>query len=141
MYERTKALMNVSLPILVFARDVPAARLHRRVKAGELVQFARGIYVPATQDASRTVREHWTSIAGYLYPDAVVSGRSAPSGAPVEEILYLSRGSKPRQKQLPGLRIALAPGASHTPGDVPLPGGEPPCPQIPSFHGSILSVI
>lgn len=115
--------MNASSPLLVFASEVPPATLHRRVKASELVQVARGIYVPATQDASRTVREHWASIAGYLYPGALVSGRSAPLGAPVEDILYLTHGSKPRQKQLPGLRIVLAPGASHTPGDIPLPGG------------------
>ena len=120
---RDAVRMNTDFPPLAFARDMPPAVLNRRIGTGELIRAARGIYVRAGQDPKKLVRGNWSRVAGYLFPGAVISGRSAPSGAPVGDTIFLAKGTRMREKRMAGLNIVVAAGAGAVEGDVPIPGG------------------
>lgn len=108
---------------LVFARDVPPSTLARRVRSGRLTRLAPGVYTTDVDRPETTVGREWREIVGYLLPGAVITDRSAPTGGPVDGVLYLVRPTRTREAYLPGLRVSTRQGASPLPDDVPLPGG------------------
>ncbi len=56
-------------------------------------------------------------------PGAVITDRSAPTGAPVGGVLYLARDGRAREIALPGLKIRVRRGAGPQSDDIPLPDG------------------
>ncbi|MCL2780050.1 MAG: Fic family protein [Actinomycetia bacterium] len=109
---------------IILTSDVPSATLTRRVRAGELVRLAQGVYTSAVDDdPAAVVRREWPTIAGRLYPGAVITDRSAPVGGPVNGVLYLAHDARARETALPGLLIRARSGAGPQPGDIELPGG------------------
>ncbi len=91
--------------------------LSREAKAGRIVRIARGVYSPdVIAPAERQVREHLWELVAHFVPDAVVVDRSAASGGRLtpDGILFVASGSRARDVQLPGVRVAVRPGAALT---------------------------
>jgi hypothetical protein len=108
----------------VFAGDAPAATLSDRVQRGELRRLATGVYTTdTTSDPAQVVKAEWHTIVGRLYPDAVITDRSAVTGGVVDGVLYLAHPGRPRDTEMPGLTVRARAGAGPLPGDVTLPGG------------------
>lgn len=108
---------------IVFARDRPAATISDRVKRGQLSRIAPGVYTTDVESpAERVVRREWHTIVGRLYPNAVITDRSAPTGGPVDGVLYIARPGRERQTRLPGLLVRARTGLGPLAGDTPLPG-------------------
>ena len=110
--------------------------LQRAAKQGRVTRIAKGLYINAVDDptvmtegpgsVAMMVQRHWQSIAGYLYPGAVVSHRSALEGGLIRDpqnncelILTVQRVSA-RVRRLPGLSLVLLPGPGPLPGDFAL---------------------
>ena len=109
---------------IVFASDAPAATLSERVRRGQLVRLASGVYTTdVTSDPIAVTAREWPSIAGGLFPSAVVTDRSVVTGGPVGGVLYLARDGRARDVELPGLLVTARPGPGPLKGDIPLPGG------------------
>lgn len=109
---------------IVFAADAPAATISDRVRRGELVRLATGVYTSdVTSAPAAVVAREWHTIAGGMFPDAVITDRSAVTGGPVDDVLYLARDGRARDIELPGLSVTARPGAGPLDGDIALPGG------------------
>jgi len=109
---------------IVFAEDLPASTISGRVKRGELRKLASGIYTTnLTSPVEAVIRRHAYVIAGRLYPNAVITDRSAPSGGIAHGLLYLAHPARRRETVLPGLTISARTGAGPLADDVMMPGG------------------
>lgn len=109
---------------IVFAGDLPPATISNRVRRGDLTRLATAIYTTDVHSApERVVSREWHTIVGHLYPDAVITDRSAVTGGPVNGVLYLAYDGRDRETRLPGLLVRARPGVGPLTGDAPLPGG------------------
>lgn len=109
---------------LVFSDETPRSTIAGRVRRGDLVALATGVYTTDTSHRpEEVVRRRWLGIAGHLFPDATVTDRSAPRAGPVDGVLYLVHDRRDRDVDLPGLRITARRGAPPQPDDVALPTG------------------
>ncbi|WP_109509523.1 Fic family protein [Nocardioides speluncae] len=109
---------------LVFSSELPPATIADRVRRGELTRIATGVYsTEIGRSVEEVVRAHLFDIAGRLLPGAVITDRSARTGAPVAGVLYLARPGRPRDIDLPGLLVRARAGAGPQPDDISLPGG------------------
>jgi len=110
---------------LIFARDdVAASTIADRVRRGDLARVAPGLY---STEVDRTpediVREHMFAIVGRLFPEAIITDRSARTGGATDGVLYVAHTRRPRHLELPGLTVRARTGAGPQPGDVAYPGG------------------
>jgi hypothetical protein len=109
---------------LVFAADAPAATISDRVRRGQLVRLAVGVYTSdVTSDPAAVVVREWHAIVGRMFPRAVITDRSAMTGGPVEGVLYLAYEGRSREVDLPGMTVLARAGAGPLDGDIALPGG------------------
>ena len=109
---------------VVFAADVPAATISDRVRRGQLVRLATGIYTgDVTSDPAVVVGREWDAIVGRMFPGAVITDRSVITGGPAEGVLYLAYDGRGRETELPGVTVLARPGAGPLDGDIALPGG------------------
>src|SRR5882757_4552537 len=109
---------------IIFASDQPRTTISRRVDRGQLVRLATGVYTTDVEAApEKVVSAEWHTIVGGLYPDAVITDRSAITGGPVDGTLYLSHEGRDRETQLPGMLIRARTGLGPIEGDAALPGG------------------
>ncbi len=109
---------------VVFASDLPAATIADRVRRGQLTRLAAGVYTDDVQsDPAVVVAREWHVIAGRMFPDSVITDRSARTGGPTGGTLYLSHKGRARDVELPGLTVLTRPGAGPLDGDIPLHGG------------------
>ena len=109
---------------LIFAEDLPPATISGRVKRGDLRRIATGVYTTDLKSPlDAVVRKHAFAIAGRLYPNAVITDRSAPTGGVAGGYLYLAHPARRRETVLPGLTISARTGQGPLPDDVELPGG------------------
>lgn len=109
---------------IVFAGDVPPATIADRVRRGQLVRLATGVYTTDIDtEPERVTSREWHTIVGRLYPAAVITDRSAITGGHVDGVLYLSHTARERDTQLPGLLVRARQGLGPIDGDAPLPGG------------------
>ncbi|HEX3815122.1 MAG TPA: Fic family protein [Mycobacteriales bacterium] len=109
---------------IVFAGDLPAATLSDQVRRGRLARLATGVYTTdVDSDPGRVVKREWHTIVGHLYPDAVITDRSALTGGPADEALYLVHPRRDRETRLPGLLVRARAGVGPLPEDTLLPGG------------------
>ena len=94
---------------IVFAADAPATTISDRVRRAELVRLATGVYTSdVTSDPAAVVAREWHIIAGGMFPGAVITDRSAITGGPIDDVLYLARDGRAREVELPGLRAREA---------------------------------
>ena len=109
---------------LIFTGDLPRQTISDRVRRGELRPLATGVY---TTDMVSTleamVAQYWHIIVGRLFPNAVITDRSALTGGKVGDYLYLAHDRRARELKLPGLAVIARPGAAPFDDDVELPGG------------------
>jgi Fic/DOC family len=109
---------------IVFAADGPASTISDRVRRGELVRLAPGVYTgDVTSDPAAVVAREWHTIVGGMFPDAVITDRSAMTGGPVVGVLYLAHKGRDREAELPGMTVLARAGAGPLDGDIALPGG------------------
>jgi hypothetical protein len=102
---------------VVFAADVPAATISDRVRRGQLVRLATGIYTSdVTSDPAAVVGREWHAIVGRMFPGAVITDRSVITGGPVEGVLYLAYDGRGRETELPGLTVLARAGAGRWTG-------------------------
>ena len=63
---------------IVFAGDVPPATIADRVRRAQMVRLATGVYTTDVDTGpERVTSREWHTIVGRLYPDAVITDRSA----------------------------------------------------------------
>lgn len=109
---------------IVFSADHPRSTISGQVRRGELVRLATGVYTAEVQSAPEdVVRAHSFEIVGRLFREAVITDRSARTGSAVDGVLYLAHDARPRDLELPGLRVRARKGAPPQPGDIAYPGG------------------
>lgn len=109
---------------VVFAGDLPPATISDRVKRGNLVRLATGVYTTDVETPpERVTTREWHTIVGRLYPDAVITDRSAVTGGAVDGVLYLSHAGRERETRLPGMLVRARAGLGPIDGDAHLPGG------------------
>lgn len=110
---------------IVFADEIVPSTANRRVAAGTLRRIVRGVYTTDIDgDLADVVRRHWRVIVGRHFARAVISGRSALTGGPVDGVLYLvAEGQRRRTAQYPRLLVIIAPGAAPLAGDIEYPDG------------------
>ncbi|MDX8396295.1 MAG: Fic family protein [Mariprofundaceae bacterium] len=99
---------------VLFSSSSNAKELKKRLESGELKQVHQKIYVNTHErDTPATLRRYWRDIAEHLYPEAIVSFRTALEMKPHEGHVFLSYSSKRRYKiELPGLTLNLLPCSS-----------------------------
>ena len=107
---------------VVLAGDLPAMTISRLVARGELTRLARGVYT-ASNDPENFVRQHFLEIAGRVFPQSVITDKSARTGRPVLSCLYLAGPGSAKRLALPGLQIESRIGPGAVAGDIELPCG------------------
>lgn len=109
---------------IILSRDLPRATISDRLRRRELVLLSAGVY---STDVNRTaleiVRREWRTIVGRIFPEAVITDRSAPTASPVDGVLYLAHPRSPRHFELQGLLINARPGLGPLATDSSLPDG------------------
>ena len=109
---------------IVFAADLPAATISDRVRRGQLARLGVGVYTSdVTSDPAAVVAREWHAIFGRMFPQAVITDRSALTGGPVGGVLYLAYEGRGREARLPGMTALARTGAGPLDGDIALPGG------------------
>jgi len=123
-----------SSEILFSTADDPASaqRISRLARAGRLRKIHAGIYTPNLEGPlDAIVARNWRSIAGHLFPGAVVGYRSAVKASPDAGRLFLVQGVRAKRTQLPGLELIVVPGAAAV-----TDGATPDVPYPPLFLAS-----
>ncbi|MDP9115832.1 MAG: Fic family protein [Actinomycetota bacterium] len=116
--------METVVSSIVFAAELPAATVAARVRRGDLVRLATGVYTSDAMTApERVVLREWHTIIGRLYPRAVITDRSAVTGGPADGVLYLAHDGRNRETHLPGLIVRARSGTGPMADDAALPGG------------------
>ena len=110
---------------IIFADEINPSTASRRVAAHTLRRVERGIYTTELDgDLGDVVRRHWRIIAGRQFSGAVITGRSALTGGPVDGVLYLvAPAQRRRTVRYPGLQVVINPGAGPVDGDIEYPDG------------------
>jgi hypothetical protein len=109
---------------LIFAGAMPRQTISDKVRRGDLRPIATGVYSTDLVSTSEAlVAQYWHLIVGRLFPNAVITDRSALTGGKVGGYLYLAHDRRARQLNLPGLVVLARPGAGPLDDDVLMPGG------------------
>lgn len=120
--------------VLIPANEAEERRLQRAAKDNEITRIAKGVYVNAVDPVGQPqdtfgpvallVRRNWQRVAGHLYPNAVVSHRSAlVGGITADNEVTLSHPTRfNRTNIIPGVTLVLLKGPSQLPGDMQLGG-------------------
>lgn len=101
-----------------------SSQVSRAVDAGRIRKIGPNLYTNNTADDVRTVvqRNRW-QIVSLLYPDTVVSYRTAVEGRPAEDgTVFLTGSYNKLDDSLPGLTISLRKGPGPLEGDRPFVG-------------------
>jgi fido (protein-threonine AMPylation protein) len=108
---------------IIFADELPDSTLHDRVRRGELMRLARGVYsTEVDADPSDVVRRAWREIVGRRFPDAVVTDRSAVWAQPNDGYLFIA-SARDGSLELPGLVVVSRKGPGAIEGDIAMGGG------------------
>src|ERR1700676_1596100 len=101
--------------VLFSTADDPtsAQRVSRQARVGRLRKIRAGIYTPNLETPlDAIVARNWRSIAGHLFPGALIGYRSAAKAGPDAGRLILVHGTRARRIKLPGLELVVVPGAA-----------------------------
>lgn len=112
---------------LVFATSVTRTTLSRQAQAGQALRLAAGAYaVGASLPPEAAARQHRLALIAHLWPDAVLTGKTALAGGePVNGSVFISHPSPARNSslQLPGTVVRVQLGPGRLPGDMSFPEG------------------
>lgn len=100
---------------IVFASSdrVISRKINQQIKSGELRKIAPRVYTSNADDSPEAIiLRNWFRILSHLFPDAILSHRSAIEGRPVDGHIFLTYSST-RNVQLPGLMVHLLQGPGH----------------------------
>ena len=118
--------MEKILPEIIFSSSDSSVgrRIKRDLNKGLLRQILPRVYTSNLEDADETIiARNLYPILGKLYPEAIISHRSAlEGGVSVDGNLYLTY-SYNRKVELPGITIHLLKGAKFLHDDMPFVGG------------------
>lgn len=104
-----------------------AQRASRLARVGRLRKIHAGIYTPNLEGPlDAIVARNWRSIAGHLFPGAVIGYRSAVKASPDAGRLILVHGARARRIKLPGLELVVVPGAAAVNGGGAIDVAYPP---------------
>jgi fido (protein-threonine AMPylation protein) len=107
-----------------FGDELPASTASDMVRRGQALRLVRGVFTNnVLTPPEETVKREWLKIVGHLFPDAVITDRSAQRIAPIDGELFLAHPHRDREIELPGLRVRARRGAGPLPDDTALPGG------------------
>lgn len=108
---------------IIFPDDLPDSTLHDRVRRGELVRLARGVYATEVDaDPREVVRRSWREIVGRRFPDPVVTDRSAMWAQPHDGYLFIA-SAREGSLELPGLIVVSRKGPGPIEGDIAMGAG------------------
>jgi Fic family protein len=118
---------------IIFAEkgnDTSSRRLRRDEAAGKLTKIHPGIFVTKGEEpVETTVTREWTRIAGYIFPDGVVTDRTGFESMPTRSerfgrsFVFMSAPQSSRTVNLPGLTISQRSGPGPIDGeDIPFMG-------------------
>lgn len=117
------------MPSVVRAETpVEKRRLLRMTKAGVAMSLGRGFYMEHEGlSAQKALILGWADVGGSLFPEAVITDRSALEGRPVMDDdgvawLFMSGPYTTRVHDFGGLRISVRQGPGPSQGDVPFMG-------------------
>lgn len=119
--------IDISLPEILFGvgREARSAQmLSRLVRQGKARKLGPKVYTThLTASPAAIIHRHLCEIAGHLYPQAVLSHRSALEATPTDDgSLYLTYKYS-RNVAFPGHTLRLLKGPGPLPGDRPFVGG------------------
>lgn len=113
-------ISHAAFPELVFASSASSVSqtISRALKAGQLRKLLTRVYTSNFVDADEMiVRRNLYQILGYLYPEAVISHRSALEGAMSNEGTLVLTFKYTKTVLLPGITIRLVKGPGPLQGD------------------------
>ncbi len=116
----------MNLPEIIFgSSDAQASRtIARQVKAGQLKKIANRLYTSNLHDTpEEIVRRNLYYILGHLYPNAILSHRSAQEGGLTKEYSIFLTYKYTKKISLPGVTVHLLQGPGPAEGDMPFMGG------------------
>ncbi|MFZ4777809.1 MAG: cell filamentation protein Fic, partial [Terrimicrobiaceae bacterium] len=121
-------LKGVSLPDqqIVVSRDDNRVAVHRAVRAGRLRKLGPRIYSANFQDSpEKIVRANCWAIAGAIFPQALISDRTALEQRPAADgSIFLITESRSTDLELPGITFRPRPGPAPMEGyDMPFIAG------------------
>ena len=119
-------ILPIHLQEVVFSSSESSlsTQLSTLEKAGKLRKIAARIYTPNFTDSPEViVRRNLFAILGKLYPDAVLSHRSAFEFQPTEAGHIFLTYTYTKKNKLPGLTLRILEGHGPIEGDNPLAGG------------------
>lgn len=107
---------------IFFSSAATSRKIRAEIDTGRARRIARGLYTRNLDDPLEAVtRRNWATIAGGLFPGAVVVDRTAFEAAPsADGSVFLDAGSRlssERVRRLPGLTLAVRGGPGPVAGD------------------------
>lgn len=113
--------MKVIGEIVIPENGADRTAVSRKRRDGGLVRLAPGLYSSTLDQPGETVsRRNWMTIAGHVFPNHVVTYRSALYGplASGGKTLFLT-GSSPTVRDFPGFNVQVSKGPGPLEGDTP----------------------
>lgn len=97
--------------------------INEAIKSGKLRKLAPTIYTTAIEDSDELIiKRNLYTVLGVLYPDAIISHRSAIEIGPRNGHIVLTY-KYTKKIRLPGITVHLMKGMGPLPGDIPFEGG------------------
>jgi len=106
-------------PEIVLSTRETSYRISREVTAGRLKKIAPRLYTSRVKEAPhKVIRRNLWDVIGLLFPDAVISQRTALELQPARDGSVFLTGRYPRRVRLPGVTVRVIRGAGAIEGDV-----------------------
>ncbi len=107
------------MPEIVLSTRETSYRISRDVVAGRLKKIAPRLYTTKVKEApDKVIQRNLWEVIGLLFPDAVVSLRTALEFQPARDGSIFINGRYPRTVKLPGVTVHVVPGSGPVDGDV-----------------------
>jgi hypothetical protein len=111
------------LPELFVSTPQLAARVSRDLKEGRLRKLAPTVYTTNLTEAPESlVRRQLWQVASLIFPDAVITDRTAFEAGPAKDGSVFLAGTSARDVALPGVTLRARQGCGPLPGDTPFLG-------------------
>jgi hypothetical protein len=107
------------MPEVVLSTRETSYRISRAVAAGRLKKIAPRLYTSRVKEApDKVIRRNLWEVIGLLFPDAVISQRTALELQPTRDGSVFLTGRYPRRVRLPGITVRVVRGPGAIEGDL-----------------------